>query len=234
MQKLKKWQRSLSVVLYLAIATIAACTKAPQSPTPSVTQEPAKTPEERQRLFEQLGIEYTATLQFSEECKELAKLTPQDYSEYQGNEKKYDALNAQYGANIAQGYVAPVSIRYISKKVGRGVFAEVDFEEGDFLMEYTGKVVKKASSSTWTWTYPPGSDNKLKGTSASLDAGPYGNEARFVNHSDNPNTKMEFVFQGGAWHVIYVVAPGKKISKGKQICTSYGEGYWKSREKVAL
>ena len=101
-------------------------------------------------------------------------------------------------------------------------------------MEYTGTVVKKASSTTWSWSYPPGSGSILNGTSCSLDAGPCGNEARFVNHSDDPNAEMKFVFQDGAWHVIYVVAAGKKIRKGEQILVSYGSKYWNNREKLDL
>ena len=55
---------------------------------------------------------------------------------------------------------------------------------------------------------------------------------RFVNHSDEPNLGMKFVFQDNAWHVIYVAK--KEIAKGEQLLVSYGNQYWKNRKKVNL
>ena len=122
-------------------------------------------------------------------------------------------------------------VYHVNDQVGYGVSADQDFKSGDFLMEYTGVVVKESSDTTFTWSYPPGGGN-LRGTKYSLDGRTCGNEGRFVNHSDEPNVETKFVFQDNSWHLIYVAK--KEIKTGEQLFVNYGSGYWTTREKEDL
>ncbi len=198
-----------------------------------ISPVPCKTPQERRQLFAKIGIQYSSQLKFGKGCKHLAHLRPQDYSGYRDNEKEYDEPTVRYGDKIARGYVANVSIRFISKKVGYGIFLEAEggLEEDDLFAEYTGEVCTD-SSGKYAWSYPPGGNATLRGKKYSLDASRCGNEACLVNHSDDPNLKMKFVYQGGAWHVVYVAR--RHIRQGEQLLVSYGSSYWNNREKVDL
>ncbi len=109
-----------------------------QRPSGSVTHGPCNTPQERHQLFEELRLVYTPVLKFADECQALAQVSSQDDSGYQGHEKEYDALTLQYGPKIARSYVAPVSIHYISEKIGYGVAANKDLKPRDFIATYTG------------------------------------------------------------------------------------------------
>ena len=100
------------------------------------------------------------------------------------------------------------------------------------MVEYTGMIVKKTSTEAWAWIYPLRGTFTGHPTEYRLDAQTYGNEARLINHSDQPNLTAEFVFSEQAWHVIYVAK--RPTRKGEQLLVSYGSEYWEGAGKVAL
>ena len=233
------YKRYCQRCLYIActlLAIFSSCKRATHNSTGYIAKQPVVAPAARKKLLERLNVQYLKHNSYSQAFAHLAKLTPEDYSGYKGNESYHDGLTAKYGVQIAQGYIVPISIRWISKEVGYGIFYEGSkvLQAGDFLMEYTGEVCKNVSDSSYTWSYPPGNGNKLKGQQYSLDSKRRGNEARLVNHSDDPNVTTSFVFHDGSWHILYVVAAGKTIEKGQQLLVNYGTGYWASRNKVPL
>ncbi len=224
----------LKLIFVSALAILSICWLVQKSKhTEPHPRGPFTTHQEKLWIFDALGVQYTHLVHFSDECQALANVSPQDYSLYQDNKAMHDELTTRYGPEIAQASptISSVYISHVSAEVGLGVYARKNFKKGDFVGEYTGKVVKTTRDSTYTWSYPPGGGTVL-GKQYSLDGGEQGNELRFANHSEDPNLEMKFVFQGTTWHVIYIAC--KEIKKGTQLLTNYGPNYWKYRNKVDL
>ena len=57
-----------------------------------------------------------------------------------------------------------------------------------------------------------------------IDAGPVGNEARFANHTDDPNAVLAIGFSSGVR--VRVIKAVKNIEPGDEITVHYGSTYW--------
>ena len=175
-------------------------------------------------FFKSQGLVY---LDHPEVVSSVAKSLPVEQTErYLANPKHFAGLGKRYGRLVAQGYMAPLSIRFINDQIGYGVFAEADIAEGEMVGEYTGQINDTATLKTtkYTWVYPVTHDQRGKPVSLSLDALKFGNEMRYVNHDYKPNAAMQTIPQGGIWHIVYIA--NRPIKKGEQILTNYGTGYW--------
>lgn len=185
-------------------------------------------------FFRKLKLNYTKTLVFSSGCEQLSKCKKEDYSKYKADQSHYDELISRYAAQAKACYVAPGYIKWVSDKVGYGFYCDEDRAAGDFIGEYSGEVLRNTTkdSSTFTWTYPPGGSflDELGQHKYKVSGQKYRNEMSFVNHSDDNNVEMKFIYAGGAWHVTYVAK--RAIKKGEQFTASYGASYWDKREKV--
>ena len=231
MQTTQRYKYRLKIIFYSTLVALTACNK-PISKY--VAPGTFSTPEARRQLFEELGVTYISEPQFTKHPS-LAQIRPEDYSGYKGNKQEHQKLTEQYGSQIAQQYMAPVSIQYISEEVGYGLYANEDIKAGDFIGEYAGRVVQGGvKDTTWSWSYPinANANSTLAGNVYSMDSKKYGNELRFVNDDEGHNLVVKFVFQGSCWHIIYVAK--KDIAKGEQLLISYGDSYWKSRKRVDL
>ncbi|NGX37430.1 MAG: hypothetical protein K1000chlam2_00586 [Chlamydiae bacterium] len=122
-------------------------------------------------------------------------------------------------------YTKRVSIRYISKKVGYGVFAKENIAPYSILNHY-GAVLKpdKAIATENDSTFML-SDFE----SYSLDAQKAGNWCRFMNHNPEEDKKTNVI----AWEHyskwgprIIFTACNRGIKKGAQLLYSYGDSYW--------
>jgi SET domain-containing protein len=130
-------------------------------------------------------------------------------------------------------YSKRVSLKYISKKVGYGVFAKEDIPPYSVLCHYVGVVIptknlKASHDSTFSFEHFP---------DYSIDAMKKGNWARFMNHSDlgtkaNNVTVWEYYSLQGP--KIVFTSGSKGIKKGAQLLYSYGEEYWKDRKALPL
>jgi len=180
--------------------------------------------EENKKLFKKLGIVYLKNIEIV--SPSVKQLDVRHTARYLAKPGHYDNLEKRYGAQIARGEIAPMSVRFINDKIGYGVFAEADIAPGYFVGEYTGKIMdaKEIKDSKYTWGYLVAHDKHGKEINLSLDAGPAGNEMRFVNHDYTPNAAMQYVPQGGIWHACYIA--NRPIKKGEQILTDYGKRYW--------
>ncbi len=191
-----------------------------------------KSPAERQELFKRLGLHYSPTISFSEACQAFTKLSKEDYLPYQRNPLLYEKLAAKYGPWLDKHHVAPVYIQWISDEIGYGVFAQERIEAGELIAEYVGRVIPRATVSTWSWKYPSSGTFKGHPVPASLTGEQYANETRFINDGDVANVETKFVFHNGLWHLLYVAKQG--IEPGEELLISYGPRYWRSRQKIAL
>jgi len=128
---------------------------------------------------------------------------------------------------LANGYVAPVSIRWRSDYYGYGLFAEQDLAAGEFVGEYVGMVRKVGSFfsnvNAYCFRYP------LYGFgfwAYTIDAELYCNETSFINHSDKPNCDAIVAYSEGLLHV--VIAAKRAIKCGEEMTFDYGNKRWTS------
>ena len=179
---------------------------------------------ENQKLFKKLGVAYLKNVEIA--APDLNQLNAKNTVRYLSKPLHYDNLEKKYGPQIARGEISPMTVRFINDKIGYGVFSEIDLKPGDFVGEYTGKIIntKDLKDGKYTWGYLNAHEMHGKEINLSLDAGPAGNELRFINHDYVPNAGMQYVLQGGIWHVCYITS--RPIKKGEQILTDYGKRYW--------
>lgn len=153
---------------------------------------------------------------------------------YKKHKKYYDDLAERYGAELAANKCAELSVRFVSDKVGHGLFADKDIKKGELIGEYTGKLIVKTQKdvgNAYLFIYPgvyrDAEGNKVR---FRIDAKKQGNALRFANHSDdNTNAEVIEIPYKGRWYVAYRAS--KKIRKDTQILVSYGPYYWKTRGK---
>jgi hypothetical protein len=157
--------------------------------------------------------------------------------EYTVNPKLNIKLAEKYGALIAEGYTAPMYIKWVNKTVEYGVFAETDLSRGDMVAEYTGILCRDDvnNDNPYVWDYPtyiyeeiPGKTRRKK-VRYCIDAEKSGNYTRFINHTHRKyqNVGICIIPSNGFWHVVYIAQ--KDITRGQQLLTYYGMQYWRDR-----
>lgn len=130
-------------------------------------------------------------------------------------------------------FTTRVEIRYISKKVGYGVFAKERIAPYSLLNTYAGlmrpdKAIATDNDSTFMFS---------EFLSFSLDAAKQGNWCRFMNHSPprNPHTNVVAWEHYSEWGPrIIFTACRHGIKKGDQLLYSYGDQYWEGDGFVEL
>ena len=121
--------------------------------------------------------------------------------------------DAARSGRSAATFVAPVSA-----DVGLGLFAAEGVPRGGLIGEYAGRLSPSGGS------YAIGYINDDQTFRANVDAEKIGNHLRFMNHSYEPNAKVQNVFDAGLWHVFFIAQ--RAIREGEQILFDYGRGYW--------
>lgn len=131
---------------------------------------------------------------------------------------------------LTNSYCAPMDIRWIDDEIGYGAFAAEDLETHAFIGEYTGLIYEKGLifpySTPYSFAYPTACSFTV---SHLIDASKFGNETRFINHSDAPNCESFSVFSEGLFHMIF--RSHKKVKKGEELTYNYGDDYWRFRKK---
>lgn len=134
-------------------------------------------------------------------------------------------LGRLYHSQINSSYLAPSEVRWVSKKVGYGLFAQIDLQKGGYVGEYTGIVRKNDRRYTeplnhYCYEYP--AIDSL-GRPYVIDA-THGHLTRFINHSAVPNLKPVYSFVEGFYHLIFIAL--RAIEIGEQFSYNYGANYW--------
>ncbi len=184
------------------------------------------TPKQRQQLFKDLGLKHMEENEFSVGCLPLSqlKLSVSNYDH---------RLTAKYGQYIKKHYVTPCALKWVSDQVGYGFFAECTLKPGDYIIEFTGKIIEsfKLSKKNWSWGYRRVNDIGDFPHSTCVDSTHGGNEAGFINHSETSNNvSTQKVFFENSWHQIYVAT--KAIKKGEQFLINYG--YWSKKQHLKI
>lgn len=153
------------------------------------------------------------------QVKKLQWLTPRDRW-----------MGMFYGPDITASHIAPLEIRYIDPEMGYGAFAREDIPMHTLIGEYTG-VIRKCPSAVandlpYAFTYPRVEDARHH---LVIEAGHWGNEMRYLNHSETPNCTPR-----AAWlhnSLCIVLSSTRTIYAGEELTYDYGEGYWHSRKR---
>lgn len=126
-----------------------------------------------------------------------------------------------------------IIVKVSNPKIGLGVFATKDIEEGELVercpmiqMAWKSNYLKDPQIFAYLYSNSHCScdDCKRHGSSMFMVLG-YG---MLYNHKDEPNTKWDFNFKNLIGDVVAV----KPIKAGEEIFVSYGSKYFKYRKKI--
>jgi hypothetical protein len=179
-----------------------------------------------------MGIEYLTRLKFQND-KILRRITKHcmraSDKDYIHSKRKW--LGALYTEQIRSATMADVSIRWIDDTLEYGLFAEKDITAWEFIGEYTGVVRRHypifSEINDYCFLYPT---SRYFFGKYFIDGEKCGNEIRYANHSDRPNSESTGIFSDGMFHMILRAI--KDIPAGAQITYDYGDRYWKNRPRI--
>lgn len=139
-------------------------------------------------------------------------------------------LGALHGKQSVLFPTENLSIRWISPKVGYGLFTEKRLAAWSFIGEYTGVIRERGlifpKINDYCFMYPF-TGRTLK--RLTIDSETKGNYTRFINHSDIPNLESFLYFYEGLFHIgLRAIRP---INSGEELTYDYGKIYWLYRNK---
>lgn len=141
-----------------------------------------------------------------------------DRSVNQSNIKKF-------GHSLNQPWTDKFYFKWISDRIGWGVFARQDFLRGELIGEYVGHVYPFGQAPNRD--YALHAVNWAAGFSYDIDASRAGNHTRFINHSPVANVREKNFYFQGLNRAVYVSTMG--IRRGQQLLINYGAEFWTSR-----
>ena len=119
----------------------------------------------------------------------------------------------------------PFAKSYVKKSPvhGQGLFAGEDIPDGGWIIEYCGEVISRLELDERSFFYTlDGSDYTAEGKYMMVDATRMGNNARFSNHSCDPNSLVfEVIDSGGVPRMLMKAI--KPIKKDEEIVWNYQE-----------
>jgi len=184
---------------------------------------------QKKKLFSSVGCTYLNVMVIDGQTK---LLNPYDTDYYKADAQHIEELSKKYKADVIAYKLAPMYLQFISSDVGYGIFATRPIEKGEFIGVYTGELrpvrygqsdFKEDVDYAWYYTVDSADGKKLI-----IDAKYQGNELRFINHDNYPNTRRIDVIVNGVFYVCYVAQ--RYIPQGTQLTVHYGDAYWKSRQ----
>lgn len=111
-------------------------------------------------------------------------------------------------------------IRKVSDVVGDGLFALQPIKKGDFILEYTGERLDTKKCDDHPGRYLFEIDKKI-----TIDGEALSNDARWVNHSCDPNVEAEIEKgKDGLKHINYYCI--RPIKPGEELTIDYGDEYF--------
>lgn len=184
---------------------------------------------QKKKLFQSVGSSYSNEMVIDS----FVKLqNPYDTDYYKVDMLHIDDLSNKYKQDVLACRLAPMYLKFISSDVGHGIFASRPIEKGDFIGVYTGELRPvrygqpgKPEDVDYAWYYAV---NSSDGKRLIIDGKYQGNELRFINHDNNPNTRRIDVIVDGVFYICYVAQ--RYIPQDAQLTVHYGDSYWKSRK----
>ena len=185
---------------------------------------------QKKKLFSCVGCEYFNGMEI--DVLDFDLIQAAKTSHYRESSDMFKKLAKKYSFQVLHFDLAPMYLKWISSDIGYGVFAKQNISKDDFVGVYAGELRLMRGvhdpvpeDVDYAWYYPI---NAPDGTRLLVDGKLKGNELRFINHDEHPNTKCIDVLANGRFYMCYIAT--KNIAKNTQITISYGDGYWNSRK----
>jgi hypothetical protein len=216
-----------SKVLFFIVLSIV-CIQAKEYKSFDAKIAKHQTQKQKEVLFENVGCKYSNKMVIDPEVF-MVKAYESQY--FKDNQDFITSLSLKYKKDVEDHVLAPMYLKYVSPVIGYGIFAADAIKAEDFIGIYAGKLrklhwedqsFKEDVDYAWYYTIPNKEDQSMI-----VDGKYEGNELRFINHANDPNTKRVDVIVGDNFYVCYVAC--RDIAKDEELTVSYGTGYWSSR-----
>jgi len=137
-------------------------------------------------------------------------------------------------AQLATLPSSALALRKLASPFGYGVFTLQAMRKDQAITEYLGQVQCRHKTSdqgdtSYVMEYPIPS---WLGWRWTIDAKHFGNIARFINHSQQPNSEIRIFYDGQILRLAVVAL--RAVASGEQICMHYGSNYWSSRQRQTM
>ena len=205
----------------------------PDVPEPMIAFQPQGALEPSRFLAEDFkhltGIEYISYPQFLDFhtlCQASVQSGQADRDRYLDPESRF--AGAFFRNQVQRGDAPDVTIKWISRDIGYGVFTNQHIADGAYAGEYCGLVRPRKLwafyFSDYCFRYPTARWYKPAYT---IDSEKAGNFTRYINHSDTPNLESLSILAGPLMHIVFRAI--KDIPPGTQLTFDYGPQYWQHR-----
>ena len=135
-------------------------------------------------------------------------------------------MGVYYDKEIQQRIHPRLAVRWVSERMGFGLFAAERILPCLYVGEYTGLVQERRSrqvlESNYCVRYTAWQMGRKKYV---IDAQTMGNFTRFINHSEQPNLSLVCAYWRGLPRFIFISL--EEISEGTQLTFDYGKLFWK-------
>lgn len=186
-----------------------------------------KTAHKKKGLFKSVDCQYSDALEIA--YPQFNQLEAKNSDLYRLDKSRYDYYAKRYAHQVETRHCAPMYLKWVSEVVGYGIFATHDIKKGDLIGEYSGvlrEVNPLVDNLDYAWYYTL---DALDGTKLVVDGKDKGNELRFINHAEDPNTvRVDVLCKDGKFHLAYIA--NRDIPKDTELTVSYGSGYFTSRK----
>jgi SET domain-containing protein len=140
-------------------------------------------------------------------------------------------LEVKFGRELKNKFKALVYIRKVNEQIGYGLYTAEPFRADALIGEYTG-IVQEAHDydisdnetsvkTEYAWDYP---DDIPCLPPLEINARYAGGVLRFVNHSFQPNLRIEHALIDNEWKIFFVA--DKDIEADSELFVDYGDAYW--------
>jgi len=191
--------------------------------------EEFRTDKEIKLLFTNLNLRYLQKNEMGFPSIKKADLRKSRY--YIDNKEEFHYLEEKYGINLKDKTQASVYIKKIDDQMGYGLFTARSLKADELIGEYTGIIQeafdlnpsdKETSVRTeYAWDYP----DKIPGLPPlEINARYAGGVLRFVNHSFQPNLRIEHTVVENEWKIFFVA--DENIEADSELFVDYGDAYW--------
>ena len=185
-------------------------------------------PYSTQKFADFFGVQYVPTLYFEnysllektmKECPWTLKST------IYGRENRLRGI--RFREAIFNDETAPVYVRYIDSSIGYGLFAAEAIRKGEYIGTYAGRVRRVSrlhrDHNEYCLHYPT---RWLSFRYHVVDAQDFGNRARFINHSDEPNLQPRCALDRNLLHTLFFAL--RDIRAGEELSFNYGKDFWQN------
>lgn len=173
------------------------------------------------RMLQEMGVAYSPTLRFSDLATFLSVVEKAPL--LLGHEASN--LGETHRDKVMAGWVAKNSIVWIDSVWRYGLRSSHALRAGDFVGAYTGVLRRVLRSypllNAYCVHYPT---RYFSNEYYVIDARFYGNELRYINHSDTPNLSARWAYDRGLLHLLFFAI--KDVPRCSFMSIDYGEDFW--------